>query len=59
MAWGGSEEQEVEHAAGNLNTKNWHDVALKVVKDAMQAYWKERPEARARPNSVSNIRNIT
>ncbi|KIM61894.1 hypothetical protein SCLCIDRAFT_120712 [Scleroderma citrinum Foug A] len=53
MAWGGSEEQEAECAASNPNAKNWHDVALKVVKDAMQAYWKERPEARAQPNSVS------
>ena len=52
MVWGGPEEQEAERAAGNPNMKNWHDVALKIVKDMMQAFWKDRPELRTRPNSV-------
>ena len=52
MVWGGPEEQEAEHAAGNPNAKNWHDVALKIVKDTMQAFWKERPELGTRPDSV-------
>ena len=53
MAWGGPEEQEAERAAGNLNAKNWHDMALKIIEDTMQAFWKERPELGTRPNSVS------
>ncbi|KAG2143677.1 hypothetical protein DEU56DRAFT_733023, partial [Suillus clintonianus] len=39
MAWGGPEEQAKEQAAGNPNTKNWHDEALKVVKTTMEEYW--------------------
>lgn len=29
--WGGTEEQEKERAAGNLNAKNWQDEARKIV----------------------------
>ncbi|KAG1751591.1 uncharacterized protein EDB91DRAFT_1243837 [Suillus paluster] len=39
MAWGSPEEQAKEQAAGNLNTKNWYDEALKVVKTMMEEYW--------------------
>ena len=35
-----------------MNVKNWHDVALKIVEDMMQAFWKERPELGTWPNSV-------
>ncbi|KIM56440.1 hypothetical protein SCLCIDRAFT_132569 [Scleroderma citrinum Foug A] len=52
MAWGGPEEREAERAAGNLNVKNWHDMALKIVEDTMQAFWKERPELGTWPKSV-------
>jgi hypothetical protein len=38
MAWGGQEEQAREFAAGNRNTKNWYNEALKVVEKTMQAY---------------------
>jgi hypothetical protein len=31
MAWGGAEEEKMEHEAGNLNAKDWHDEALQVV----------------------------
>ena len=41
MAWGGPEDQAREHAAGNPNTKDWHDEALKVVEAAMVSYWRE------------------
>ncbi|KAG2354330.1 hypothetical protein BDR07DRAFT_1192107, partial [Suillus spraguei] len=39
MPWGGPEEQECECVAGNLNAKDWHDEALKVVETTMEAYW--------------------
>ncbi|KAG1722757.1 hypothetical protein EDB19DRAFT_1645602, partial [Suillus lakei] len=39
MAWGSPEEQAKEQAAGNLNTKNWYDEALKVVEKTMEEYW--------------------
>ena len=35
-AWGGAEEQAAERAAGNKNTKNWHDEALKIVEDVVR-----------------------
>ncbi|KAG2336524.1 hypothetical protein BDR05DRAFT_1005777 [Suillus weaverae] len=35
MAWGGPEEQAKERAAGNPNTKNWHDEALKTAHKAL------------------------
>lgn len=47
MAWGGQEEKEKEHAAGNLNAKDWYDEALQVVEKTMEAYWKDRPLAPA------------
>lgn len=39
MAWGGPEEQAKERAAGNPNTKDWYDKALKVVEQTMEEYW--------------------
>ncbi|KAG2359517.1 hypothetical protein BDR07DRAFT_1180583, partial [Suillus spraguei] len=39
MTWGGPKEQECKHVAGNLNAKDWHDEALKVVETTMKAYW--------------------
>ena len=44
MAWGGAEEQEQQLVAGDHNTKNWHDEALKVIEHAMRDYWKEAQE---------------
>ena len=41
MAWGGPEEKRKEVEAGNPFMKDWHDEALKVVEDTMQAYWEE------------------
>lgn len=38
MAWGGHKEQQRKHLAGNLNAKNWHDEALKVVETTMEDY---------------------
>ncbi|KAG1906584.1 uncharacterized protein F5891DRAFT_941921, partial [Suillus fuscotomentosus] len=43
MTWGGHEEQEHECTAGNLNAKDWHDEALKVVETTMEDYWKTCP----------------
>ncbi|KAG2038050.1 hypothetical protein BDR03DRAFT_1010213 [Suillus americanus] len=43
MTWGGHEEQEHERAANNLNAKDWHDEALKVVETTMEDYWKTHP----------------
>jgi hypothetical protein len=31
LMWGGAEEQAREHAAGNVNTKDWQDEALKII----------------------------
>lgn len=39
MAWGGPEDQAQECAAGNVNTKDWHDKVLKVIETAMASYW--------------------
>ncbi|KAG2087432.1 hypothetical protein BD769DRAFT_1306339, partial [Suillus cothurnatus] len=43
MTWGGHEEQEHERMASNLNAKDWHDEALKVVETTMKDYWKTCP----------------
>ncbi|KAG1872985.1 hypothetical protein DFJ58DRAFT_651917 [Suillus subalutaceus] len=40
MQWGGPEEQENEYAAGNPNTVDWHDEALKAVENIMEEYSK-------------------
>ncbi|KAG1724576.1 uncharacterized protein EDB91DRAFT_1062760 [Suillus paluster] len=40
MQWGGPEEQASEYAAGNPNTVDWHDEALKVVENTMKEYSK-------------------
>jgi hypothetical protein len=45
MTWGGHEEQEHECTANNLNAKDWHDEALKVVETTMEDYWKTRPSS--------------
>jgi hypothetical protein len=39
MAWGGPEEQWQEHEAGNLNAKDWHNEALKILECTMEEYW--------------------
>lgn len=31
MQWGGAEEQAKECAAGNMNTVNWQDEAMRIV----------------------------
>ena len=38
MAWGGADEQK-EVAAGNANTKDWYDKALKMVQKMVEEYW--------------------
>ncbi|KAF8680603.1 hypothetical protein AX14_004549 [Amanita brunnescens Koide BX004] len=43
LNWGGSKEQEIERAKGNLNAKNWKDEARKVLEDLMAQYWEMRP----------------
>jgi hypothetical protein len=35
MAWGGAKEQAEEHAAGNLDAKDWQDEARKVVEQTV------------------------
>ncbi|KAG2131105.1 hypothetical protein BD769DRAFT_1355427 [Suillus cothurnatus] len=45
MTWGGHKEQEHECTANNLNAKDWHDEALKVVETTMEDYWKTRPSS--------------
>ncbi|KAG1768242.1 hypothetical protein EV702DRAFT_979533 [Suillus placidus] len=40
MQWGGPEEQANKYAAGNPNTVDWHDEALKVVENTMEEYSK-------------------
>jgi hypothetical protein len=45
MTWGGHKEQEHEHMASNLNAKDWHDEALKVVETTMKDYWKTCPSS--------------
>lgn len=42
MAWGGPEEQAAEQASGNPDAKDWHDEALKIVKQTMEDYWLKR-----------------
>lgn len=39
MAQGGAEEEKIECEAGNLDTKDWHDIALQVVQQTMEEYW--------------------
>jgi hypothetical protein len=34
-SWGGSKEQATEIASGNLNVKDWHNEARKVVKETV------------------------
>ncbi|KIJ59097.1 hypothetical protein HYDPIDRAFT_101305 [Hydnomerulius pinastri MD-312] len=41
MAWGGAKEQRKECEAGNANTKDWHNEALKVVERTMEEYWND------------------
>ena len=41
MAWGGPEEMKKELEAGNALAKDWHDEALKVLEETMEAYWEE------------------
>jgi hypothetical protein len=38
MAWGGAEEEKMEHKAGNLTAENWYDKALQVVQQTMEEY---------------------
>ena len=38
MAWGGTEEQRLEHKAGNPNAKDWHDEATKIIEKTMSEY---------------------
>ncbi|KAG2038722.1 hypothetical protein BDR03DRAFT_861397 [Suillus americanus] len=40
MQWGSPEEQANKYAAGNPNTVDWHDEALKVVENTMEEYSK-------------------
>ncbi|KIK73267.1 hypothetical protein PAXRUDRAFT_21046 [Paxillus rubicundulus Ve08.2h10] len=40
MAWGGPEEQQKEHEAGQTNAKDWQDEALQIVEHTMEEYWK-------------------
>ena len=41
MAWGGAEEQKLEHEAGNPNAKDWHDEATKIIEKTMMEYWEK------------------
>jgi N-formylglutamate amidohydrolase len=41
MQWGSPEEQVNKRAAGNPNTVNWQDEAMKIVETAMEEYWEE------------------
>jgi hypothetical protein len=38
LNWGGSKEQEIKHAKGNLNAKNWKDEARKVLEDLVSIH---------------------
>jgi len=59
MAWGGPKEQELEHAAGNLNAVDWHDEALKIVEKTMQDYSKRAPTgATTRSSSPINANTL-
>jgi len=37
LSWGGAEEKEVEIAAGNLDVKDWHDEANKLIKNTVRS----------------------
>lgn len=50
MQWGGPEEQAKERAAGNANTVNWHDEAMKVLEWAIDDYWNDEETAPTRKN---------
>ncbi|KIM61212.1 hypothetical protein SCLCIDRAFT_26022 [Scleroderma citrinum Foug A] len=39
MAWGGADEQRKEIEAGNMNAKDWHDEAMKMVEKTVKEYW--------------------
>ena len=39
MAWGGADEQRKEIEAGNMNAKDWHDEAMKMVEKTVEEYW--------------------
>ena len=53
MTWGGRKEQERKRTAGNLNAKDWHDEALKVVETTMEDYWKTRPSSITTTHSLA------
>jgi len=36
LSWGGAEEKEAEIAAGNLDAKDWHDEANKLVENTVR-----------------------
>jgi hypothetical protein len=45
LTWGSAEEQVKEHAAGNINTKNWQDEVQKIIGTVMEEYYKKHPRA--------------
>jgi len=56
MAWGGAEEERMEHEAGNLNAKDWYDEALQIVQQVMEEYWDQQVEE---SNSAGKIPTAT